>query len=91
MEECNIIKIKIHQDPASATSETYKLKVPTFENGKPEELVQIMKGFNTATDGKRTTSATEKKFLSAMLRREALREADVFASQVGCKPMGVSN
>ena len=31
-EECNIIKIKILQDPASAASDTYKLKLQTFKN-----------------------------------------------------------
>ena len=35
MEECNIIKIKMRQDPASATSETYKLKVLRLNNDKP--------------------------------------------------------
>ena len=42
-EETNIIKIKMRQDPASDTSDTYKLKVQTFENGKPEEFIQMMK------------------------------------------------
>ena len=32
----DIIKIKMLCDPASATSKTYEIKVPTFENGKPE-------------------------------------------------------
>ena len=32
----DIIKIKIHREPASSTSETYKLKISTFEKGKPE-------------------------------------------------------
>ena len=38
-EETDIINIKMHQDPASATSDTYELKVQTFENGKPEEFL----------------------------------------------------
>ena len=37
--ECNIIRINIHRDPASATSKTYELKLPTFDNGKPEEFL----------------------------------------------------
>ena len=34
--ECEIINIKMRRDPASATSKTYNLKFPTFENVKPE-------------------------------------------------------
>ena len=37
VKECNIVKIKMRQDPASATSNTYGLKMSTFETGKPEE------------------------------------------------------
>ena len=36
VEECNIIKINMRQDPALATSKTYELKFSTFENGKQE-------------------------------------------------------
>ena len=42
-QECNIINLKMRQDPASAASKTYELKVQTFENGKPEEFLQMMK------------------------------------------------
>ena len=74
----------MRQDPASDTSKTYKLKVPTFKNGKPEEFLQMMKAFNTATDGTGTTSATGKiYFLHSMLHGEALREFDILADQVG--------
>ena len=89
VKECNIIKIKMLQDPAPATSETYKLKFQTFENGKPEEFLQIMKELDTTTDGKGTTPATGKiKFLHTMLQGEALREFDVIASQVGSTTNG---
>ena len=43
VEEYNIIKIKMCWDPELAKSETYGLKVQTFENGKPEEFLTIMK------------------------------------------------
>ena len=56
-EKTNIIKIKMHQDPASATSDTYKLKVQTFENGKPEEFLQMI-NFKTAVDRTGNTSTT---------------------------------
>ena len=74
VEECNIIKINMRRDPASSTSKTYKLKVPTSKNGKPEEFLQIMKEFKTATDGTVTTPATVKNhFLRTMLHGYALR------------------
>ena len=64
----------MRQDPESATSETYKLKVPTFKNSKPEEFLQMMKDFKTATYGTGTTFASGKiNFLLSMLRGEALR------------------
>ena len=73
-EETNIIKIKMRQEPASATSETYKLKVQTFKNGKPEEFIQMMKDFKTSIDGTGTTSSPGKtQSLCTMLRGEALR------------------
>ena len=73
VEECNIIKINMRRDPAPATFDTYELKVPTFENGKPEESLQMIKDFKTATDGTETTSTTRKiQFLRTMLCREAL-------------------
>ena len=73
----------MRQNPASETSETYMLKVQTLENGKPEELLQTMKDFNTGIDGTGTTSATEKiQFIRTMLRREALTEFDVIRGKV---------
>ena len=60
VDECNIIKIKMRQDPASSTFKTYELKFQTFENGKPVDFLQTMKNFKTTTDGKGTTSATGK-------------------------------
>ena len=60
LEECNIIKIKMRRDPASATSKTYDLKFQTFENVKPEEFLQMMKDSKTATEEMGTTSATRK-------------------------------
>ena len=88
-EEYNMIKINMCRDPASATSKTYELKVQTFENGKPEEFLQMTKDFKNATDGTGTTSATGRiQFLRTMLRGEALREFDVISSQVGITTNG---
>ena len=73
-EETNIIKINMCRDPTSATSDNYELKVQTFENGKPEEFLQMMKDFNTVSDGTGTTPAQGKiQFLRKILRREFLR------------------
>ena len=54
------MKIKIRQDPASATSKNYKLKFPTFETGKLEEILHMMKDFKTTTDGTYITYANRK-------------------------------
>ena len=71
----------MRRDPTSATSDTYELKVQTFENGKPEEFLKMMKDFKTETDGTGTTSATGNiQFLRIVLRGEALREFDVITS-----------
>ena len=72
------------RDPASATSETYELKVQTFKNGKPEESHQIMKDFKTGIDGTGTNSASgEIQFLCTLFCGEALREFDFITNQVG--------
>ena len=34
--ECDIIKINMHWDLSNANSETYELKIATFENGQRE-------------------------------------------------------
>ena len=83
-EETHIIKIKMRREPASSTSETYELKVQTFENGKPKYFLQMMKDFKTGIDGTGMTSVSGKiKFLPTMLRGEDLREFYVIANQVG--------
>ena len=76
MEKPDIIKIKMRRDPVSGTSETYKLKVQIFENGKPEEFLQTMKDLKTGID--RTVQ-----FQSTILYREAMRKFDIIIGQVG--------
>ena len=56
VKECDIIKINIWWDPASATSETYEMKLAVLENGKPEEFLKIMDKFKTAIDVTGTAS-----------------------------------
>ena len=80
------------QDPALVTSETYKLKAPTFENGKLEEFPYMMNNFKTATDRTGTTSATRKiHFLRTMVHREYLIEFDDLVGQAGSTTNGHIN
>ena len=75
--------------PGSDASETYKLKLQMFENGKPEEFLQMMKYSMTGTDRTGITSAPGNiQFICAMLGRGALREFDFIASHVGSKING---
>ena len=83
VEDYNIFEIKMHQDPASATSEIYNLKFATFENGKLKKILQMMKDFKTVTDGTGTISATSDiPFLHNILCGEDLRAFDDLAGQV---------
>ena len=77
------------QDLASATYDIYELKSQTFKNGKPEEFLQMMKDFKTATDGTGTTYATRKiQFLCTMFHGGDLIEYGVLASQFGSTTNG---
>ena len=40
----------MRQNPSDATSETYELKIITFEHGQLEEFQQIMNNFKIAVD-----------------------------------------
>ena len=78
----SIININICWNPASATSETYKLSIYTFENGKPEEFLALVENFKTAIDGTGTRSVPVwVNYLRTMLYGEAQREFDKSASQ----------
>ena len=59
----------MRQNPSNVTSETYELKIVTFENGQPEEFLQLMKNFKRAVDGTETTTTAGKiNYLRTMLR-----------------------
>ena len=61
--------------PSDAGSETYELKIATFENGQPEELFVLMKNFKTAIDRTGTMLESVKiSYLRNLLRGEALQE-----------------
>ena len=64
----------MRQDPASDTFKTYNIKAQTFKHFKPEDFLQMMKDFKTATDRTKTTSSTGKiQFLHTILCGEYLR------------------
>ena len=70
----NIIKVKMRRNPALAASETYELKMATFENGQPEEFLALLKNFKIAINGTGTTSvAGWINYLRTILRAEALK------------------
>ena len=72
----------MRRDPAYAMSENYVLKIPMFENGKPEEFLKMMKNFETALNGTGTTSTAGKiNYLRNLLRGESLQEFDYLTSQ----------
>ena len=70
---CDIFKINMHRNPASAMFNTYELKISMFNTCKPEEFLVLMKNFKAAIDGKLTTSAPGIiNYLCTILRGEAL-------------------
>ena len=78
------------RDLASATSNTYKLKFQIFKNGKPEEFLQIMKYFKTATYGTGTNSDTRKiQLLHTMLRRNLYKNSMPSQAKLVVPPMGI--
>ena len=58
--EYDIINIKMRQNPSDAVSETYELKIFTFEHGQPEEFLQLVKNFRRAVDGTGTKMSAGK-------------------------------
>ena len=52
-----IIKIKMRRNPSDANSETYELKIVTFEHGQPEEFLALVKNFKKLVEGTGTTTA----------------------------------
>ena len=68
----NIINVNMGQNPASAASERYELKMATFKNVKPERFLMLLNNFKTEFDGTGTTSAEVKtNYLCMMLRVES--------------------
>ena len=67
----------MQQDPASASSDTYELKIAMSENTKPEEFLKIMKNFKIAVHGTGSTIVSGKtNDLRTILSGEFLQEFD---------------
>ena len=63
--------------------ETYELKIDTFELGKLEGFLKMMKKFKTVTNRTKTTTPPRRiRYLRNLLRGENLWESDELASQV---------
>ena len=51
-----IIKVNVRRNPSSAASKTYNVNMNTFDDGQPEKFRSLLRNFNIATDGTRTTT-----------------------------------
>ena len=58
--ECEIIKIKIHQNLSDANLEMYELNIEMFEHGQPEEFLTLMNILKKNVGGMWTNLATGK-------------------------------
>ena len=77
----NIIKVNKRRKLDSATYDTYKLKMVTFENYQPEEFLALLNNFRIEINGTGTTSFYGRiKYIRTMLNVESLREFDELAS-----------
>ena len=77
----NIIKVNKRRKLDSATYDTYKLKMVTFENYQPEEFLALLNNFRIEINGTGTTSVSGRiKYIRTMLHVESLREFDELAS-----------
>ena len=67
----------MRQNPSDADSETYKLKIFTFEHGQSEEFLQLVKNFKRAIDRTWTTTAAGRiNYLHTLLHGEVLQNLD---------------
>ena len=72
----------MRQNSSNADSETYELKIITFEHRQPEELLQLMKNFKRVVDNTGTTTAEGKiNYIRNLFCGELLREFDKLSNQ----------
>ena len=72
--ECDIINIEMRRNLSAPDSETYKLKIATFENVQPEEFLVTMKNLKTTIEKKGNKLVAGRiNYIRTMLRVEALK------------------
>ena len=79
--QTKIIKFKMRLNPASAMSETYKLKMNISDNSQPEELLVLPKNSKKAIYGTGTKTITGRiNYLCTMWLGEVLDNFDKLAN-----------
>ena len=77
------VKIKLHRDPTSSTSDLYEFKIYLFENGDPEEFLLFVCNFITTLAASGTLVVDTKfQYLCTIARREDLRQFDLLYADV---------
>ena len=71
------IKLKLHRDHTSPTSDLYEFKMSLFDNGQPEELLLFSCNFNMTITASGTVEAGAKcQYLCTPVRRKPLCQFD---------------
>ena len=69
------------RNPSSATSEMHNINMTTFDNGQPEEFIEILNNFRISIDGTGTTSVTWRiNYLHMMLNWKSIIYFDELSS-----------
>ena len=77
------VKIILHRDPTSATSDLYELKMALLDNGNPEEFLFFSSNFNMALAESRTLGAdTKVQYFCTLVCGEALCQFDSLSYDV---------
>ena len=75
----HVIEVKTGRNPTPEMSETYNIRISTFDDGKPEEFLALLK---IAVDGTGTTSPSgQMNYLHMMLYRQSQRDFYELTSQ----------
>ena len=70
-----IVKLKVHRDPNSNTSDLYDFRILFFDHGKPEEFLLFVWNFNMTLAASGTPKTDAKiQFLCTIVCGEVLRQ-----------------
>ena len=85
------VKLKLHRDPTSATSDLYDFKMAFFNNDETEEFLLFISNFNITLAASGTLGKYVKvKHIHTLVRGEALRQFDLISSYMeGMNPLKV--